>query len=93
MYGSAYIPSIYPGWLRYTYYIAKKKEQGDIFKIIKDGTHNQILVIIKKMRHPNLSLRRPDAPDYDRATMRNVNAIRSYCKILKETLDCNGLTD
>lgn len=46
-----------------------------------------------KNRHPDLSLRRPDPLDRGRACFGNVNAIRDYFQLLKETIESNDLKE
>lgn len=83
-------PLSIPQVLGFAWYIAKEKGKGDSFQ--KTGPSRKWWRGFKR-RHPNLGLRRPDALDRGRASMGNVNSLRDYFELLKETLDSNGLTD
>lgn len=68
------------------------KERGREHVFTKSGPSRKWWQGFKK-RHPDLSLRRPDALDRGRACLGNVNALREYFQLLKETIEVNGLSD
>lgn len=76
--------------LGFAWCIAKERGKESVF--CKTGPSRKWWRGFKR-RHPDLRLRRPDALDRGRACLGNVNAVRDYFELLKETLDANNLND
>ncbi|XP_060560017.1 jerky protein homolog-like [Ruditapes philippinarum] len=79
-----------PQLLGFELCIAKERNKEGVFT--KNGPSRKWLRGFKR-RHPNLNLRCPDALDRGRACLGNVNTLRDYFELLKETMDANKRND